>query len=263
MRLVVLLDTRNGLQQLGFWQPSDKKVRAECDSVLYYIPFPSQSYAATWCPVCDKRVSDKGKDTFELLAHIRKSHPKHSGQYLPQVRDSSSLFTRSKLSMESICNQHKFQPCRHRCLEEKESTTASKQITSKCSVRTSCNTGKSEPRKVYATRVDTWKSHNEKKVCPRCQNEAVPTLHARGDKLTTSHIGALCLLGCWPLCFVPLMMKRAKKVRMICPMCGYVYGSFQYKNTGLAPCNTDSEDSQARLSSPPRSFRVRTIKEED
>ncbi|XP_043591653.1 uncharacterized protein LOC122571663 isoform X1 [Bombus pyrosoma] len=108
--------------------------------------------------------------------------------------------------------------------------------------------------------VDTWKSHDEKKLCPRCQKEAIPTLHARGDKLTTSHIGALCLLGCWPLCFVPLIMKRSKKVRMICPLCGYMYGSFQYNNTGLAPCKTDSEDSQARLSSPPRSFRLYAAK---
>nr|XP_012135945.1 PREDICTED: uncharacterized protein LOC105661910 isoform X2 [Megachile rotundata] len=180
-----------------------------------------EQYVATWCPVCDKRVSDRGRDTYGLLNHIREFHPKRSNQYL---------------------------------IQEKESRAASKQLTSKGSVRTG-NSRKSEPRKVYATRVDTWKSHSEKKLCPRCKKEAVPTLHARGDKLTTSHIGALCLLGCWPLCFVPLMMKRAKKVRMICPLCGYSYGSYQYKNTGLAPCNTASEDSQAQLSSPPKSFR--------
>lgn len=181
-------------------------------------------YVATWCPVCDKRVSDKGRDTKGLLAHIRKSHPKRSNQ----------------------------------CLSwgEEQTKVTSKQKVSKYADETCCNPGKCEPKRVYATRVDTWKSHNEKKICPRCLNEAVPTLHARGDKLTTSHIGALCLLGCWPLCFVPLIMKRAKKVRMFCPLCGYMYGSFQYKNAGLTPCKTDSEDSQARLSSPPRSFRL-------
>ncbi|CAK9832911.1 hypothetical protein ANTRET_LOCUS9673 [Anthophora retusa] len=198
----------------------------------------TQSYVATWCPVCDKRLSNKEKDTYGLLTHIRKYHPKHCNQYACQ---------------------------------EEESKGTSKQIVSMYSEKTECSSRKNESRKVYATRgtstitliqcirwktsvfviVDTWKSHNEKKVCPQCQREAVPTLHARGDKLTTSHIGALCLLGCWPLCFVPLMMKRAKKVRMICPLCGYMYGSFQYKNTGLAPCKTDSEESQARLSSPP------------
>ncbi|KZC12350.1 hypothetical protein WN55_04201 [Dufourea novaeangliae] len=119
---------------------------------------------ATWCPVCDKRVSDKGGDTCTLLAHIRKSHPKRSGQYLPQE-------------------------------EEQVSRTTSTQGTTKSSVRAGINLKKSEPQKVYATRVDTWKSHNEQKLCPRCEKEAVPTLHARGDKLTTSHIGALCLLG--------------------------------------------------------------------
>ncbi|XP_076647573.1 uncharacterized protein LOC143356072 [Halictus rubicundus] len=188
----------------------------------------TQPYAATWCPVCDKRVSDKREDTCTLLAHIRKSHPKRSCQYLPQKLRKPSKRTTSKNSS----------------------------VTGDSSIRTN------EARKVYATRVDTWKSHNEKKVCPQCKKEAVPTLHARGDKLTTSHIGALCLLGCWPLCFVPLMMKRAKKVRMICPLCGYVYGSFQYKNTGLSPCKTDSEESQAKLSSPPISFRQHTVNED-
>ncbi|XP_017755227.1 PREDICTED: uncharacterized protein LOC108547288 [Eufriesea mexicana] len=190
----------------------------------------TQPYAATWCPVCDKRVSSKGKDTNGLLAHIRKSHPKHSSYYLSQ--------------------------------EEKETKATPVTTDPNCTYNTDCNTRKTEPKKIYATRVDTWKSHNEKKTCPRCRKEAVPTLHARGDKLTTSHVGALCLLGCWPLCFVPLIMKRARKVRMICPLCGYMYGSFQYKNTGLTPCKTDSEDSQARLSSPPRSFRLRATRNE-
>ncbi|CAL7933674.1 unnamed protein product [Xylocopa violacea] len=190
----------------------------------------TQPHVATWCPVCDKRVSDKGKDTNGLLAHIRKSHPKRSSQYLSW--------------------------------EEEKSKVTAKRTASKYFGRAGRNVKKDEPRKVYATRVDTWKSHNEQKVCPRCQNKAVPTLHTRGDKLTTSHIGALCLLGCWPLCFVPLIMRRAKKVRMICPLCGYMYGSFQYKNSELAPCKTDSEESQARLSSPPRSFRLYTTKEE-
>ncbi|XP_054010887.1 uncharacterized protein LOC128893719 [Hylaeus anthracinus] len=190
----------------------------------------TQSYVATWCPVCDRRVSEKGGDTYGLLAHIRESHPKSSRQYFPQEE------------------------------KKEESRATSKRLTPKSAARTCAK--KNEPKKVYATRVDTWKSHNETKLCPRCQKEAVPTLHARGDKLTTSHIGALCLLGCWPLCFVPLMMKRAKKVRMICPLCGYTYGSFQYENASLALCKTDSEDSQARLSSPPRSFRLQATREE-
>ncbi|PBC27252.1 Lipopolysaccharide-induced tumor necrosis factor-alpha factor [Apis cerana cerana] len=193
------------------------------------------SYVATWCPVCDKRVSNKGKDTNGLLAHIRKFHPKRSNQYLLQKEEGPKITTKK---------------------------TASKITELQSFGNTDSNSKKSETKKVYATRVDTWKSHNEKKICPRCHKEAIPTLHTRGDKLTTSHIGALCLLGCWPLCFVPLIMKRAKKVRMFCPLCGYMYGNFQYKNTGLAPCKTDSEESQTRLSSPPRSFRLCAEKEE-
>ncbi|KAL6260437.1 hypothetical protein P5V15_007963 [Pogonomyrmex californicus] len=123
---------------------------------------------------------------------------------------------------------------------------------------------KNEPKKVYATCVDTWKLHDERKVCPQCQREAVPTLHTRGDKLTTSHIGALCLFGCWPFCFIPLMMKRAKRVRVICPLCGHVYGNFEYKNAKLSPrkpADTGNLKAAGLVSPAPASFCVRVTKE--
>lgn len=62
------------------------------------------------------------------------------------------------------------------------------------------------------------------------------------------------------------MMKRAKRVRMICPLCGHVYGTFEYKNAKLTPCKSanSGENSKAvGLASPvAASFRVQATREE-
>ncbi|XP_067215606.1 uncharacterized protein [Linepithema humile] len=124
-------------------------------------------YAAIWCPVCDERVSVKGRDTCRLLTHVRKYHPKIADKRLDNPKNVKSKISLNRISSSGIL------------------ITPADNSSSK----------KNKPKKIYATRVDTWKLHGERKVCPQCQREAIPTLHARGNKLTTSHTGALCLLG--------------------------------------------------------------------
>ncbi|XP_071634279.1 LOW QUALITY PROTEIN: uncharacterized protein [Temnothorax longispinosus] len=172
-----------------------------------------KSYVATWCPICDKQVSIEERDTYRLI-HIHKYHLEIVGKYFLQKNGGFRI--------------------------------SSNRISSRVTPVDSGSSKKNEPKKVYASTVDTWKLHGERKVCSQCQREAVPTLHTGGDKLTTSHIGALCLFGCWPFYFIPLMIKRAKRVSMICPLlCGHVYG-FEYKNAKLTPCKSaDSEDLKA------------------
>ncbi|KAF7397724.1 hypothetical protein HZH68_008946 [Vespula germanica] len=171
----------------------------------------TQTSIATWCPICDKRVSDKGKDTDRLLGHVRRNHRKISVLGLDNHENGEQILER-----------------------QQSNGTAQAKLS---------NTKEKDRKRIYTTRVDTWKSHDEKKICPQCRKELVPALHTRRHNLTTSHMAATCLLGCWPFCFIPLM-KRTKKIRMICPACGYVYGTYEYKNNGLAPCQPDSENSQ-------------------
>ncbi|XP_071564261.1 LOW QUALITY PROTEIN: uncharacterized protein [Temnothorax nylanderi] len=172
-----------------------------------------KSYVATWRPICDKQVSIEERDTYRLLIHIHKYHPEIVGKYFLQKNGGFRI--------------------------------SSNRISSQVTPVDSGSSKKNEPKKVYASTVDTWKLHGERKVCSQCQREAMPTLHTGGDKLTTSHIGALCLFGCWPFYFIRLMIKRAKRVSMICPLCGHVYG-FEYKNAKLTPCKSaDSGDLKA------------------
>ncbi|XP_032679640.1 uncharacterized protein LOC116848035 isoform X2 [Odontomachus brunneus] len=57
-----------------------------------------KSCDATWCPVCDKQVSVEGRDTYRLLAHIRKYHPKITGKCLDNQTDTKAKVSSSRIS---------------------------------------------------------------------------------------------------------------------------------------------------------------------
>ncbi|XP_050445892.1 uncharacterized protein LOC126848764 isoform X1 [Cataglyphis hispanica] len=80
-----------------------------------------------------------------------------------------------------------------------------------------------QPNKVFSTEVETWKYHEKSVRCPDCGVKEVPII-VKQQKFTTSRLAAFCLLGCWPFCFIPLLMSRDKNVRTLCPRCGYDYG---------------------------------------
>ncbi|XP_047356673.1 uncharacterized protein LOC124951807 [Vespa velutina] len=123
----------------------------------------TQTSIATWCPICDKRVSDKGKDTERLLGHVRRNHQKISIQGLDNHGNGEQILKR----------------------QQSKGTGQAKLS----------DTKEKDRKRIYTTRVDTWKSHDEKKICPQCRKELVPALHTRRHNLTTSHIAATCLLG--------------------------------------------------------------------
>ncbi|KAM0734907.1 hypothetical protein ACS0PU_011020 [Formica fusca] len=80
-----------------------------------------------------------------------------------------------------------------------------------------------QPNKVFSTEVETWKYHDKSICCPVCGVKEVPII-LKQQKFTTSRLAAFCLLGCWPFCFIPLLMSRDKSVRTLCPHCGHDYG---------------------------------------
>ncbi|XP_070171106.1 uncharacterized protein [Polyergus mexicanus] len=81
-----------------------------------------------------------------------------------------------------------------------------------------------QPNKVFSTEVETWKYHDKSICCPVCGVKEVPII-LKQQKFTTSRLAAFCLLGCWPFCFIPLLMSRDKSVRTLCPRCGHDYGA--------------------------------------
>ncbi|XP_035731017.1 uncharacterized protein LOC118445520 isoform X1 [Vespa mandarinia] len=81
-------------------------------------------------------------------------------------------------------------------------------------------------RSVFSTRVETWKYHDKSLLCPVCNEDALPIVFTKRHMFSSSRLGATCLLGCWPLCFVPLMLSRERQVRLVCPLCGHNYGNY-------------------------------------
>ncbi|EFN73659.1 hypothetical protein EAG_08456 [Camponotus floridanus] len=80
-----------------------------------------------------------------------------------------------------------------------------------------------QPNNVFSTEVETWKYHDKSVRCPACGEKETPIIFKQ-QKFTSSRLAAFCLLGCWPFCFIPLLMSRGKSVRTLCPRCGYDYG---------------------------------------
>ncbi|XP_072765924.1 uncharacterized protein [Anoplolepis gracilipes] len=79
-----------------------------------------------------------------------------------------------------------------------------------------------QPNNVFSTEVETWKYHDKSVRCPACGVKEAPII-LKQQKFTSSRLAAFCLLGCWPFCFIPLLMSRDKSVRTLCPRCGHDY----------------------------------------
>ncbi|XP_067215604.1 uncharacterized protein [Linepithema humile] len=69
-------------------------------------------------------------------------------------------------------------------------------------------------------KFETWKYYDKLVRCPACNVKDVPII-LKQQNFTSSRLAAFCLLGCWPFCFIPLLMSRDKKMRMQCPHCGH------------------------------------------
>ncbi|KYN20855.1 PREDICTED: uncharacterized protein LOC108760279 isoform X1 [Trachymyrmex cornetzi] len=102
------------------------------------------------------------------------------------------------------------------------------------------------PNNVFSTKVETWKYHDESIRCPACGVKKMPII-LQQQKFTSSRLVAFCLMGCWPFCFIPLLMRRDKSVRTLCPCCGHDYGICTRAESKLIPCSPKYTSSRGKL----------------
>ncbi|XP_011686088.1 PREDICTED: uncharacterized protein LOC105448911 isoform X2 [Wasmannia auropunctata] len=102
------------------------------------------------------------------------------------------------------------------------------------------------PNNVFSTEVETWKYHDESIRCPACGVKEVPII-LKQQKFTSSRLAAFCLMGCWPFCFIPLLMRRDKSTRTLCPRCGYDYGICTRAKSKLIACSSKCAFSRGKL----------------
>ncbi|KAF5278104.1 hypothetical protein FQR65_LT03620 [Abscondita terminalis] len=97
----------------------------------------------------------------------------------------------------------------------------------------------SEKYRMYKTTVETWKPGISVLSCPACGKTGRPIVRKQQNKIAHSSVGAICLLGCWPLCFLPFMLGGSNVMNIHCKFCGQYLGTFDRK-TGRMQSFDDS-----------------------
>lgn len=78
----------------------------------------------------------------------------------------------------------------------------------------------------YKTTVESWSSGPNDVKCPQCNNVGPPLIRRQRNKIAKSSLGAMCLLGCWPLCFLPFMLGGSNVLNLYCKNCGAFLASY-------------------------------------
>ncbi|XP_030766133.1 lipopolysaccharide-induced tumor necrosis factor-alpha factor-like [Sitophilus oryzae] len=99
---------------------------------------------------------------------------------------------------------------------------------------------KAKPKCVYKTTVETWKPGPLRVTCPRCKYVDRPCVRQKRNRVAYSPIGALCLLVCWPVCFLPFLMSEGSQIQLFCKRCGAFLGEYDRKTGQMrCPCPAD------------------------
>ncbi|XP_049946380.1 uncharacterized protein LOC126430024 [Schistocerca serialis cubense] len=86
--------------------------------------------------------------------------------------------------------------------------------------------------------VEMWRPGKAAVACPACGMEAPPVIRrARTDRSRTP-LGALCAVGCWPFCLLPLLMLCAEEAQLFCAHCSRYLGSYDPRTGEPKPLRT-------------------------
>lgn len=103
------------------------------------------------------------------------------------------------------------------------------------------------PKNRFTATVETWWRAPGKVLCDECGRLAVPLVRRQGQRMAKSSIGALCLLGCWPICFLPCFTAESEMVNLFCARCDNLLGTFGKRDGKLVRMTTSSTSSSSML----------------
>ncbi|KAF5301712.1 hypothetical protein FQA39_LY10643 [Lamprigera yunnana] len=101
---------------------------------------------------------------------------------------------------------------------------------------------------MYRATVETWKPGIAVIQCSSCGRSARPIVRKQQNKVAESALGAACLLGCWPLCFLPFILSGSHIMNIHCKFCGQYLGTFDRK-TGEMRRIEDNLESRSQVKS--------------
>ncbi|CAH1372574.1 uncharacterized protein [Tenebrio molitor] len=94
-------------------------------------------------------------------------------------------------------------------------------------------------RSLYKTTVESWRPGTAALSCPKCGHSGQPYIRKQRNKVAYNSLGAFFLLGCWPLCFLPMLMCGGTNTIICCKKCGYCFGTYDKKKGKLIPATKD------------------------
>ncbi|GJQ70751.1 hypothetical protein Trydic_g683 [Trypoxylus dichotomus] len=116
-----------------------------------------------------------------------------------------------------------------------------------CTCGCNCKTKKIS-KKAYKTTVETWRQGVIPQECPNCGMTGHPLIRKQRNKVSRNSFGTLCLVGCWPLCFLPFLLSGSDTMYLFCQECGYFLGTYDRKTGRIHhSCPIDSTEYGAKI----------------
>ncbi|XP_018566490.1 lipopolysaccharide-induced tumor necrosis factor-alpha factor homolog [Anoplophora glabripennis] len=92
---------------------------------------------------------------------------------------------------------------------------------------------------VFKTTIETWKPGPLNVICPLCGKEDRPCIRKQRNKVAYTQFGALCMVTCWPICFLPFLMSQSSTIHLYCRHCGALIGEYNRQTGTLKPAPID------------------------
>ncbi|XP_063911443.1 uncharacterized protein LOC135128464 [Zophobas morio] len=178
------------------------------------------------CRICGVKISCKDGNLFSLGEHLLSNHP------------------------EIDINHYIMENCEG-LGDSRTGTKGQKKNLNKCSLASSLLKKSStfiksrrralggDKKNLYKTTIESWRPGVNQLTCPKCGNAEQPYIRKQRNKVAYNSLGAFFLLGCWPLCFLPMLMSGGSNTIICCRKCGYCFGTYDKKKGKLIPSTKD------------------------
>ncbi|XP_054738755.1 uncharacterized protein LOC129244885 isoform X1 [Anastrepha obliqua] len=90
-------------------------------------------------------------------------------------------------------------------------------------------------RSLYRTSIEKWRPANGTLFCPNCGANRRPLIRTQTERSSSNSCCAVCILGCWPFCFLPFLVPSDNKEYLHCSNCKAFLGLYDRANNCVRP----------------------------
>ncbi|XP_017474758.1 PREDICTED: uncharacterized protein LOC108365273 [Rhagoletis zephyria] len=190
--------------------------------------------AATFQPTMLERTAGSQSEEFERFQPRSTSSREHM-----HIRSQRGIFkmpvdSRDKMEMPN-CD-----------LRDDRSNDGSTVHTRRYQVHTPSshfNYNEKPKRSLYRTSIEKWRPATGTIYCPKCGANRRPLIRTQTERSSNNSCCAVCILGCWPFCFLPFLLPNDNKEYLHCSNCKTFLGLYDRANNCVKPnreyCQTE------------------------